>query len=275
MSEFRIGIGIELPPRAPLDAKTFPNLAYAVQMIAERGAEIWRGYASGKPLPDGKIIHARTGQYMRSITMRSLGDFAAEDYTDLSYAEALEKGTGPRDMKKMLNTSLKVRISKKGKRYLIIPFRHGTPGSVGFRSVMPEPVHMMWRGMRASRVTGTFQEANHLGVHNLRTRAPMMVTRRKYKWGDRMSAAQLRAAGVRGRQLRHMTGMVHMQEPTTHGHGQYLTFRVMSEDSKGWVTQGMPAFHPAKVTAEQLKPAAEKAFAEAVSRDVKRYLGAQ
>ncbi|HET7675840.1 MAG TPA: hypothetical protein VFL54_09990 [Gammaproteobacteria bacterium] len=273
MSEFHIGIELDLPPNAPVNAQTFPNLAYAVQQIAEMGADIWRGYASGKPLPNGRIIHARTGQYMRSISMRRKGDFAAEDFSELSYAEALEEGTGPRDMKKMLNTSLKVRISKKGKRYLIIPFRHGTPGAVGFRSTMPEPVHEMWRGMRASRVTGVRHEPNQLGVHHPRSKTPLLVTRRKYSWGDRMSAAQLRSAGVRGRQLRHMTGMVHFKDPVSGGHGQYLTFRVMTEDSKGWITQGTPAYHPAKSTAEQLQPLAEKAFAEAVKRDVQRYLG--
>ena len=52
----------------------------------------------------------------------------------------LEKGTEPYDLKKMLYTSAKVRVSKDGKRYLIIPFRHGVPGTKMF-AAMPKDIY--------------------------------------------------------------------------------------------------------------------------------------
>ena len=263
----------------------FPTLSYAVQRMAGYGQSIWQEYASGKPLPNGKVIHARSGRYMRSIMIRQTGDFSSEIYTDLPYAEGIEKGTPARDLKRMLDTSMKVRMSKKGKRYLIIPFRHGVPTntmrsdgktSTGLNP-MPESVFDAWKGMKKSRIVSVGRRASGNGAYDPRTRMPFMVRQRKYKWGDRMTEDQLRSLGVSGRQLKHMKGMVHMQMRRGLGqkgalHGQYLTFRVMSEDSQGWLVKAREGAWPAKTSAEQLRPVAEKAFAKAVENDIKRVL---
>lgn len=276
-AKFRIGIDISdlIPAGAAVTRDVFPHLAFAVEKITQRAQEIWRGYASGEPMPGGLVIRARSGAYMRSIQVRSTGDFSGEVFSELPYAHTLEDGSGPRDLKTMLNTSLKTRVSARGKRYLIIPFRHGTPGSTSFSGAMTNAVHELWRGLRSSRIRTSREEPNMLGVHNIHTRQPMMVTRRAYRWGDRLTANQLRAAGARGRALRQQTGMVHMRNPTAGGgHGQYLTFRVMSEDSTGWISKGTKAYRPAQHAAERLRPVAEDAFRRAVGEDVKRYLGA-
>ncbi len=263
----------------------FPSLAYAVQRMAGYGQSIWQEYASGKTLPNGKVIRARSGRYMRSILTRQTGDFSSEIYSDLLYAKDIEQGTPARDLKRMLDTSMKVRMSKKGKRYLIIPFRHGTPtntpGSDGKNAtgmnVMPESVFDAWKGMKKSRIVSVSRRASGNGSYDLRTRSPFMVAQRKYKWGDRMTGDQLRALGVSGRQLKHMKGMVHMQQRKGLGkkggvHGQYLTFRVMSEDSTGWLVKARDGAWPAKTTAAELRPIAEKAFAGAVEADIRRLL---
>ena len=56
------------------------------------------------------------------------------------WAKALEEGFGAFDMKKALDTSPKVRVGKDGKKYLIIPFQHGTPGTTSMRA-MPKEVY--------------------------------------------------------------------------------------------------------------------------------------
>ncbi len=273
MSSFRVGIDLEdlLPSGGALSADVFPSLAAAVARVAERGLDIWRAYASGEPLPNGKSIHSRSGTYARSIKMRMTGDFSAEDYSDLAYAKVLEEGGPPRDLKTMLSTSSKVRISKAGKRYLIIPFQHGTPGSVSLRSTMTPATHALAKALTPSHVTGRLTVPAATGAHDLRSRMPVMVTRNTYKWGGRLKADSLRAAGASGNQLRHMTGMVKMQDATKR-HTSYLTFRVMTEDSTGWITRGSPAYWPAQSTAEILTPIAESAFRDAVTDDMKRYL---
>jgi hypothetical protein len=273
--DFKVSVDLSdfVPPGA---VGVFPALAEAVAQVAESGVSIWRGYASGAPLPDGKIIHPRSGAYARSIRAEpGEGLYHAFVLSDAAYARALEEGTGPRDMKKMLDTSSKVRVSKSGKRYLIIPFRHGTPGSTGFANVMTPGVAAMAKSLATSRVTGERRVRSPIRASSVATRRPVMTTRRTYRWGGRLTADALRAAGARGSAARHQAGMVHMQNPGGQGggkHGQYLTFRVMSEGSSGWITKGTDAYHPARETAEKLRPLAKRAFAAAVKRDIQAML---
>jgi hypothetical protein len=151
MSEFRIRVTLSalLPWGSPINAASFPTLAFAVRSIGEAAHRQWVAYASGLPLPDGKVINPRTGEYARSIQLRQTGPFSAEVYTDLPYARGIEEGTPARDMKRMLNSSLKVRVTAKGKRYLIIPFRWNTPNSVLGRA-MPQPLHAWWQSSAAA-----------------------------------------------------------------------------------------------------------------------------
>lgn len=269
---FKVHVDIGLPAGIPVGA-AFPNLEYAVARVAEHGQGLWQQYASGKPLPNGKVIHARSGAYMRSIQLRALGALSQEIFSDLDYANYIEEGTPAYDLKRILHSSLKVRVSEKGKRYLIIPFRWGTPGSVGFSNVMPEGVHEAWQQMRASHIVGVRRRESGTGALSVRDRNPVTVRQRLYRWGDRMDEESLRAAGARGTPLRRMSGMVHMQNRSGK-HGQYLTFRVMSEDSTGWMRPAMPGYHPAETVAKELQPIAETAFAEAAKRDFAARLGA-
>lgn len=271
MSSFRIGVAIPIPQGAALSRDIFPHLAYAVHKIAERGQELWQGYASGAPLPNGGQITSRSGAYMRSILVRELGEFASEIFSELPYAKTIEEGAPARDLRKMLDSSLKVRISKKGLRYLIIPFRHGVPGTQGMRSVMPQAAFNLWKGLRPSRVTGQGVRPSGTGAYDIHTRKLLMVPQRKYAWGDRLKLKMLHEAGVVGKQAKRMAGMVHFQNPTGSGggkHGTYMTFRVMSERSMGWMVPARPGLFPSKQTADQLRPLADKAMSEAVTRDI-------
>ncbi len=274
MSRFNVRIQLAhlLPAAGAVNGGTFPQLALAVRKVTAHGQKIWQAYASGSPLPGGGKINARSGAYMRSILTRNTGDFASEIYSDLPYAKSLEVGTPARDMKTMLDTSHKVRVSKKGKRYLIIPFRHGTPGTVGFRSAMPTGAHELAKGLEGSRITGVGKRPSGHGAYDIRTRSPHMVAQRQYKWGGRLNESDLRSAGVGGSQLRNMTGMVKMHNIAGR-HTGYMTFRVMVEGSSGWIAKARPGLYPARTTAERLKPIAERLFAAAVQRDIENSLG--
>lgn len=267
-----------IPAGSPVNGRIFQSLAQAVNRIAQHGQLIWQAYASGAALPDGRVIHIRTYAYKNSIKVRGTGEFSAEIYSDAAHAQALESGTRAYDMKRMLNTSMLVRRTSTGKRYLIIPFRHGTPGATGFASVMSGSVYRMWRDLKPSSVIGQGFRASGTGAIDARTRKPFMVPQRIYRqpWGTRLSEGQLREAGATGSTLRHQTGMVHFQNPAGSGggkHGNFLTFRVMSESSPGWIRKATPGYWPAKTTADRLRPIAEKAFAEAVKQDLLSMMG--
>lgn len=283
MPEFRIGIevGHLLPMGAPLGPELFPNLAYAVQQVAQRGQAVWMGYAGGDPLPGGEVIHSRTGAYLRSIQLVQTGAFSAEIFSELPYARIVEEGAPARDMKRMLDTSMKVRVSKSGKRYLIIPFRWGTHGAVGMgKNVMPQSTHDLWRdpasALTPSRVTGMGKRVSGTGAHDVKTRSPYLVPQRQYHWGGRLTAQMLHASGVHGQAAKRMAGMVNFKKPAGEGggsHSQFLTFRVMVEGSSGWLAPAQPGKYPARTTADKIRPVAQKAFGKAVAADLKRAMG--
>ena len=276
MSAFNIRVAIVVPLGAGLDARTLPNLAAAVARLADKGQEMWQAYAAGGPLPDGKRIHSRSGTYLKSIQVRQLGELSYEVYSDLPYADAIERGSPARDLKRMLDTSAKVRMSKAGKRYLIIPFRWGTPGTTGFgANVMPTAVHEIARALAPSRVIGMGSRVSGHGGYDVVTRKPMTVAQRRYSWGDRLQASAISAAGVHGTPQRRMAGMVKMQGHDQKGSKQtsYLTFRNMVEGSPGWLAPARDGLWPARTVARKLFPAAEEIIKAAVAADVQAYLG--
>jgi hypothetical protein len=141
-SSFRISVelGGLIPDGVPITAAMLPSLSAAVRDLAEMARAQWVAYALGAPMPNGDIIHPRTGEYARSILLQQTGPFSAEVMTTLPYADQIEDGMPRRDLKDVLGRSMKVRVSAKGKRYLIIPFRWNTPNSV-LGHTMPQQVY--------------------------------------------------------------------------------------------------------------------------------------
>jgi hypothetical protein len=252
-------------------------LAQAVQTMVQLAHDNWAAYAHGAPLPDGKAIQNRTGEYARSILVRSTGDLSAEVYSDLAYAQAIEEGGPARDMKRMLNSSMKVRIAKDGKRYLIIPFRCNGPGSVMGRQ-MPEQVWNWWQGRGASHIVNgdmSYKRVSGTGAYDWRTRARITVPAWRYHWGERLTKDALAGEGITGKAARRMRGMVNFRNPGGSGgsaHSQFLTFRIMKEGSKGWIVPAQEGKWPARTVAQQLQPVAEEAFRAAAQADIERLL---
>lgn len=275
-----IDLGRILPQGSRLTRDVFPNLAMAVEHITAQAHADWIAYAMGRPLPGGLVIQNRNGEYARSILMRSTGDFSGEAYSELSYAQAIEEGSPERDMKTMLNTSMKVRLSKNGRRYLIIPFRHNAPGSVQGQG-MPQAVHEWWKGDRQpSHVTGRYQRASGTGTFDIQTRKRVMVPGWRYHWGSRLGASHLEAMGITGQAARHLEGMVNFRNPggkaggggKKGSHSQFLTFRVMIEGSRGWIARAQPPKPAARTVADTIRPIAEAAFAAAITADIEGML---
>lgn len=244
--------------RGIIDAAMLPRLHQAVGAVAQQASIDWK-----EAVARAKLWSGEKAPYGESISWKMTGDFSARVESDYKYALEIDTGRPARDMKKMLDTSLKVRTTKTGKRYLIIPFRHSAPGNDAVGQSMPQDVYDLARRLTPSRVVGTGKRLSGTGAMDVKTRKPMMVAQRKYVWGD-----QLNKSAMPQLQRRH-EGMYKFD--TSSGKqksSSYLTFRVMMEGSTGWIAQAKPGLYLVKGVTDRLQPLAEKAFSEAVKRDL-------
>jgi hypothetical protein len=264
-------ISVPLAPIVPsgfrLDGGSLQTLSYAVERVAQATHARWVSFAQGTPLPDGQTIRTRNSDYAHSISLRQTGEFSAQVYSELPEAEGHETGFPARDLKKMLDTSAKTRVfAKSGKRYLIIPFAHGTPGSQVVGNPMPQAVHGWWKGKTASSITS-------VGRRPSQTIPGVFVPKRDYSWGDRLKKGDLTALGITGVTAKRTAGMVNFKRPGGKGggsHSTFITFRTMVEGSSGWIVPAKPGRYPAKTAADEMRPVAEKAFKQALEDDLAR-----
>lgn len=270
--EYRVEVGLglqgaleQLVAASVADAKSlFPNQAHAIERMAQATHRRWLEYASGKrELPDGRKIHSVTGTYLASIKIEEDGALRYVIYSDDPKAEWIEEGFPSFDMKKMLHTSDRARIGKNGKRYMVIPFRQHTE-SAALGVIMPQEAQAWWLTphRRSSVVSGHFLEGS--------VNSGAAVTRNTYSWGDRLSRADVEQIGLDpdsqlgGR----LVGMVRMQNNEDKG-GQYMTFRVMTEDSAGWIMPERAGSFPAKAAYDWIQSKYEEIMRVALEEDVK------
>lgn len=260
----------------------FPLMRQTVKAIAEQGADDWRDAVKNAHLSQYDRL-----AYEKSITVEQTGDFSAFVYSDYKYASDIETGRPPRDLKKMLDTSSKVRRTKDGRRFLVIPMRHGSPKSN--TNPMPSGVAKLAKAMTPSKVLSTGMrpsgQVTHLSptsgmsaaakqtpfLSNVATKSKMLTENRNYQWGDRLSRAALKEAGMSKAEQRKYSGMVRMDTSTPGGKksSSFLTFRIMAENSRGWIIPAQPGQYILRGVATNLEPKAAAAFAAAVARTVK------
>lgn len=285
MNGMRYKISMDLASLANMSvgikADVLPLVNQAVKGIAQATAAQWV-----TSVQKAKLWSGEKDAYAGSITYRMTGDFSAVVESDYKHAAEIETGRPARDLKKMLDTSMKVRRTEDGRRFLVIPFRHNTPGNNAHAKAMPSSVHQMAEKMGASRVTGIGKRRSgdvtvlspKTGMHassnqtpflsNPKTKKHQTVTKLTTAWGDRISAQMLRDAGADQATVKRYAGMV-KTETSTPGGGKssaYLTFRVMMEGSKGWIVPAQPGKFIAKKVAEDMQPKAQSAIELAIKK---------
>lgn len=253
----RIDLGNVMDAGRVISTSILPRVHEAIGAIANQAQKNWADAVMKAP----GIWSEERKAYASSIKWEYVSDFHARVTTDYDKASQIEHGRPARDLKVMLNTSMKVRQSKEGKRYLIIPLRHNTPGNDALAPAMPQAIYNQAQNLAASRITGVGWRQSGTGAYSIQTKAPVMVRSRKYSWGDR-----LEGEGI----PRNLQGMVRMDNQ---GLGRkrsstYLTFRVMSEDSPGWIVPAKPGLNIVQNVVNGLNPVAERVIAEAVKRDL-------
>jgi hypothetical protein len=259
--------------------KVFPLLSQAVRAIAQEAQLNWTEAVMNAPLWEGE-----KEQYVKSIKVHYWSDgLAADVVATYKNAEAIENGRPPQDLKDMLNTSDKVRRTKDGRRFLVVPLRQNTPNNIAHAPAMPTSVYELASQMKPSAVTGAGTRASgevtslspSSGMSpspvqtpylsNPATKSAYLVPRNDYSWGGRLTRQMLADAGATKLEQRRYAGMVRMKEAT--GGSQYLTFRTMIEGSSGWIIPARPGLYLARDVAEHLQPVAEAAIAEALRRE--------
>ena len=141
MATFKLSLNVFIED-SPIRGRRAPQARRALQAIGLEARAKWVDLIEQSP----SIPQEQKADYVRSLAVETTGPLQVSVYSDWKYAYEVENGRPSRDLKRMLDTSLKVRVStsKKnaGKRYLIIPFQHT-------QTSIPAPVH---RGENAHEV---------------------------------------------------------------------------------------------------------------------------
>lgn len=259
MAEISLRVNLsQLAAASPIiNGAVLARLGEAVQHVSAKTATVWQ-----TAVHKAKLWSGERDQYGDSIGWRMTGTLSAEVYATYKHAQEIETGRPARDLKQMLNTSLKVRTTKGGKKYLIIPFRHNTPGYNAHAQDMPDHVYEAAKKLKFSKVTGMGTRTSGTGAFDIKTRQPLQVKQAHYLWGGRLPAGSM-GPNPKGKVDRY-AGMVRFQE--TSGKtpkSTYLTFRVMIEGSPGWVTKPVPGLYIAREVTDQMRPDAIEEFRNA------------
>lgn len=264
--------GPELGLTGAIDDAVAPSLNLAVRTIAQQVAINWQ-----KSVDNAKLWKKEKDAYIESIKWEMTGAFSAVVSTDYKLAGEIETGRGPRDLKKMLDTSSKVRRTTDGRRFLVIPMRQNTPGNGALAKAMPQGVYNLASAMAASSVVSKGRRQSGqvtvlsptTGMHaaakqsrylsNPKTQQAVTVVSRKYAWGGRLTAAAIKGAGMDAATAKRYAGMVKF--PDGSGGHDHMTFRVMMEGSNKWVVPAQPGKYLARQVAQDMQPKAAAAFA--------------
>lgn len=286
MSQYKVSVDLAplLAANAALAQEAFPLISQAVKAVAEEGAFRWKQAVMHARLWEGEKV-----PYVESIKWRMVGPMAAEISSDFKPALQIENGRPARDLKRMLQTSKKVRLAKegphKGQRYLIIPFRHNTPtpsGQGALAPQMPSAVYAQAKRLSPSTITGSTLRVSGQASPALAGRwgalaasrsargagpgaSTYLIHQNVYQWGGRLPAGM----GEK-RHPNNVTdpyaGMVRFKTSTPGARSSaYLTFRVMGEWSSGWVVGAKPGLYLLKNVAQGLQPVFEQAVGQAVT----------
>lgn len=281
MTTINLNISVDVAGlSSAINRQVFPFLSQAVRAVSQQTASDWQAAVYGAKLWSGE-----KDRYAGSISWRMTGDLTAVVASDYRHASDIESGRPARDLKRMLDTSTKVRRTEDGRRFLVIPLRHNTPGNSAHAPSMPAGVYDLAKQLGASTITGSGQravgEVTRLSpktgmsksphqtpyLSDVGTKRAASTTQHTYQWGQRLTASAMKGAGIDPRQHRWAVGMHRFDSSTGSAKSStYLTFRLMVEGSSGWVVPPQPGQFLAKKTTDAMRPKASAAFAEAVRR---------
>lgn len=254
-----------------IQENVFRRVSQAIGILAEETANEWKTAVS-----EAKLWSGERDKYRDAISWKMTGDFEAIVQSAYKWDEEIEKGRPPRDLKKMLSTSLKTRTSKKGNRYLYIPFWHKLAklqedfkgDHAALRAIASMEMTRRRRFLSIPKeAKGFVALRNGKLMIPSPTGRPGLVLGRKsetgfsqYKWGTRLG-------GFTGKNAKY-NGLI--RADTSSGkqrRSERLTIRTMSDKSTGWVTRPQPGLWIVKGIADRLQAKLDKAVGAAIEID--------
>jgi hypothetical protein len=222
-----------------------PATAKAVEQAAMIVQGLWHNYAIGKGSLSGVPPLKNPSQgYAKGIKIERPGPFRRVIVNESKTAEYIEYGTPELDMKKTHTKGPRSRMSSKGVPYLIVPFRWGTPKTVGFNNVMPVDIYTIVKKFKKMR---TLVDSDSPQAEKTLNARGEMVGRATYNKGySRLTLKQIGEADdgeVSIKQMFNMSGMVRTPDITGKDRsGGYFTFRVISAHSRpdSWIKPATP-----------------------------------
>lgn len=252
-----------LGAQGALAQQIFPLITQAVAATAEQGAFQWKDEVWKAPL-----WSVEKQAYIDSIKWEMKGPYEAVITADYDKANEIESGRPARDLKRMLQTSKKTRMAMHGKhagqKYLIIPFRHNTPGGSGegaYAPQMPKEIYAKAKALSPSFMLppGSVKPATRLSASG------HTVAQHSYSWGGRLPE------GLAPKLADHhatdpYSGMVRMRtKKGPFAKHAYMTFRVMGEWSPGWVVAAKPGLNLAHRVSQGLQANLESNVGKAMT----------
>lgn len=256
LDSLRVELEVIIGGLVPGDFGTFTE---AMGVAAADAEASYKGYLTGQPIPGHGSLKHPSGGLARAAFRRQDGLLLWALGNAADHAKAIEEGAPERDMKKVLPTAPRARRAKDGSLYLIIPFRHGVSSSR--LSPMPKAVHGLAVGLKHSRIVSQKTRMSATG-HTV----PAWI----YEWNGRVTRKALIAAGLDEAAVRRFQGLVRMGKK---GQTTYMTFRVMSQKSKGWIRPAQPALAPLQTAIDVSWSTNKPQLEEALQSDLESLLG--
>ena len=239
-----------------------PNIDRAVSQAAGYVKGIWEQVVMGQiQVPGATTPRVNVGLrdiYAKSITLDKMlvgqGSTSQKVIALAQIARDLENGKGPWDMKPMLLNGPKARVSARGVKYNIIPFRHGTSDNYAPNSnfnTIPKTIYAKARELKA-----TLQQANKMAYGG----------RLKSHFGTGINLT----TGYEHKAPIH-EGMVRIEKTYAKAtQSKYLTFRIVSANSDplSWWHPGYQAQHIAQAVTNFCRPGIEEMIQEAAIADL-------
>ncbi|MFW9606236.1 MAG: hypothetical protein ACMV0I_06770 [Pseudomonas sp.] len=263
MYAVKVDLGHLLAGNYDLAQKLFPLIQQAVEFTAQEGAFRWKS-----SVMKARIWEAEKKRYVESIGWKMTSPYEAVISSDYDVASQIENGRPARDLKQVLRTAKRAREVKygknKGRKYLIIPFRHNIPtesGEGALAAQMPPDIYARAKTLKASLVLPSGFKKPPVRLSATFHKVPQQ----SYFWGGRLPAGlapKLKDTHVTDP----YAGMVRFDTSTGKSNrSQYLTFRVMGEWSSGWIVPAKPGLKIAEKVARELQPMLDENVGQAIA----------